>query len=635
MGRTVAAAPPRHAHERRWLEVEAGTLGACLDSKISGGMQHTCSILDNGELKCWGHNDFGRLGYDSGDNKGDQPGEMASLAAVNLGAGGTAVAVSAGGSHTCAILDNGELKCWGYNYYGQLGSDSTDHKGDLVGDMASLATVNLGAGRTAVAVSAGGSHTCAILDNGELKCWGWGDYGQLGYDSTGSKGDEAGEMASLAAVFLGANRTAVAVSTGWGHTCAILDNAELKCWGYGGYGQLGYDSMGSNGDEAGEMASLGAVDLGAGRTAVAVSAGVYHTCAILDNAELKCWGYGNRGQLGYDSQDNKGDGAGEMASLATVNLGSGRTAVAVSAGGHHTCAILDNGELKCWGYGASGQLGYDSTDHKGDEAGEMASLAAVFLGVNRTAVAVSPGDCHTCAILDNAELKCWGQGAYGQLGYDSPDHKGVAASEMASLGPVNLGSEVNDCVAPSPPPPSPPPPQLPPPPLLPSPLQPPPPPSPEPFSPPPASPATKHAAAKPITTRAACSAARHHRRPERLESVDGRWHERNRHRRNRRRRCRGGPVLPPGRCGRRRVLHAQGAEHNEAARRDGAAQAAARRSLGFINHKKDKKMPEVGAKTGSSFGEFSLDSPGSSGKRASLMTDQAASRPCPPCFHFV
>jgi len=94
-------------------------------------------------------------------------------------------------------------------------------------------------------------------------------------------------------------------------------------------------------------------------------------------------------------------------------------------------------------------------------------------------------------------------------------------------------------------------------------------------------------------------------------------------------------VLPRGRCSRRRVLHAQGVEHNEAARRDGAAQAAARHCLGFINHKKDKKMSEVGAKTGSSFGEFSLDSPGSSGKRSSLMTDQAASRTSPPFFHFV
>jgi len=88
-----------------------------------------------------------------------------------------------------------------------------------------------------------------------------------------------------------------------------------------------------------------------------------------------------------------------MASLGAVNLGAGRTAVAVSAGAFHTCAILDNTELKCWGRGSNGQLGYDSTDDKGDETGEMASLGAVYLGVGRTAVAVETGHDHTCAIL--------------------------------------------------------------------------------------------------------------------------------------------------------------------------------------------------------------------------------------------
>jgi len=179
MGRTVAAASPGHAHERRWLEAAAGTLGACLDSKISGGDAHTCAILDNTELKCWGRNN-GQLGYDSTDDKGDEAGEMASLAAVFLGAGRTAVAVSTGGSHTCSILDNAELKCWGNGGHGKLGYDSTDNQGDSAGDMASLVAclvaINLGAGRTAVAVSAGGAHTCAILDNAELKCWGYNYY---------------------------------------------------------------------------------------------------------------------------------------------------------------------------------------------------------------------------------------------------------------------------------------------------------------------------------------------------------------------------------------------------------------------------------------------------------------------------
>ena len=77
--------------------------------------------------------------------------------------------------------------------------------------------------------------------------------------------------------------------------------------------------------------------------------------------------------------------------LAAVDLGTGGTAVIFSAGGRHTCSILDNAELKCWGHGAYGQLGYDSPDDKGNEWGEMASLGAVDLGVGRTAVAIGRG----------------------------------------------------------------------------------------------------------------------------------------------------------------------------------------------------------------------------------------------------
>ena len=105
-----------------------------------------------------------------------------------------------------------------------------------------------------------------------------------------------------------------------------------------------------------------------------LSAGGWHTCAILGGG-VKCWGSGARGRLGYDSEDNIGDDEGEMAGLGTVNLSA--SAIAITAGGRHTCAILDDGGVKCWGYGGAGRLGYDSTDHKGDAAGEMAGLGTV------------------------------------------------------------------------------------------------------------------------------------------------------------------------------------------------------------------------------------------------------------------
>ena len=201
------------------------------------------------------------------------------------------------------------------------------------------------------------SHTCAILDNGDLKCWGQDYYGQLG-DGGSSTNTNA---PSSTAIDLGTGRTAVAVSAGTHHTCAILDNGDLKCWGYDQYGQLG--DGGTNTDT--NAPSSTAIDLGTGRTAVAVSAGYYHTCVILDNGDLKCWGYDYYGQLGDGGQlwtsSNPTDT--NTPSSTAIDLGTGRTAVAVSAN-HHTCAILDNGDLKCWGYNQYGQLGDGGTQHE-------------------------------------------------------------------------------------------------------------------------------------------------------------------------------------------------------------------------------------------------------------------------------
>jgi len=134
-----------------------------------------------------------------------------------------------------------------------------------------------------------------------------------------------------------------------------------------------------------------AINLGSGRTAVAVSAGYRHTCAILDNGEAKCWGWDSYGQLG-DGGSNTDTNA---PSSTAINLGSGRTAVAVSAGQEHTCAILDNGDLKCWGYDSQGQLGDGGTNTDTNAP----SSTAINLGSGRT-VAVSERDLDSDGILN-------------------------------------------------------------------------------------------------------------------------------------------------------------------------------------------------------------------------------------------
>ena len=146
---------------------------------------------------------------------------------------------------------------------------------------------------------------------------------------------------------------------------------------------MGSGATANLGDGAGEMGRLpGTVNVGEGRTARAISAGIAHTCAVLDDATVKCWGNGAYGKLGYENQSNVGDIPNQMGgNLATVSLGAGRTALAISAGGTHTCAVLDDASLKCWGDGSSGQLGSGDVVAIGAEPDEMGdSLLVVALG---------------------------------------------------------------------------------------------------------------------------------------------------------------------------------------------------------------------------------------------------------------
>lgn len=410
--------------------------------QLSGGGSYGCAIVAGGTVKCWGLNTDGQLGLGDTANRGDGPGEMgANLPAVDLGTGRTAVSISAGGQHTCAVLDNGSLKCWGINGSGQLGLGDNADRGDESGEMGdALPAVDLGTGRTAVSVSAGTNHTCAVLDNGQVKCWGTSAQGQLGLGDTTQRGDGAGEMGdALPAVDLGTGRTAVAVSVSNFHTCVVLDDGSVKCWGSGANGRLGLGDTAVRGDAAGEMGdALPAVSLGTGRTATAVAATNAGTCAVLDNASLKCWGQNSNGQLGQGDTADRGDGAGEMGdALPAISLGTGRTATSVSGGNSHTCARLDNGSVKCWGAGASGRTGYGDTTDRGDGPNEMGdNLPGVALGTDRIATAVTTAAASTCARIDDGTVKCWGQGGLGRLGLGDTADRGDGANEMGDFLPA-------------------------------------------------------------------------------------------------------------------------------------------------------------------------------------------------------
>jgi alpha-tubulin suppressor-like RCC1 family protein len=336
-------------------------------------------------VECWGQNDAGELGLAPG---------VSGPGIVDLGTGRHAVAIGLGGGHTCAVLDNGGLKCWGRNDFGQLGLGDTDNRGDGPCEMGdNLPFVPLGTARTAQAVVGGDSFTCALLDHGDVTCWGDNYYGQLGLEDTVNRGDTAMPLTDPPALVglghdqMGRSHRAVMLAAGYSHACAKLEDGFVKCWGLNAGGQLGIGaSVSTWGGHPMEMGDyLPVLDLGSGRLATAVAAGAGHTCVLLTGPDhlLKCWGLNDAGQLGLGDTMDRGGSSDEIpANLPPVALGTGNHAVDLAAGEFFTCAVMDDWQLKCWGANDKGQLGLpDTTNNRGDDGGEMGdNLPAVDLG---------------------------------------------------------------------------------------------------------------------------------------------------------------------------------------------------------------------------------------------------------------
>ena len=246
--------------------------------------------------------------------------------------------VGISGFQVCAIVVDGSVRCWGNNLYGQLGAEDRVDREGVQYFLQNV--VDLGRGQLATQIEVASQHSCAVLNNDTLKCWGWNNVGQLGLGHTSNVGDDGGEMGdSLPTVDLGSGRSVRQVSLGYLFGCALLDDDSLKCWGDNSVGQLGRGDTSAVGDSAGQMGDhLPAIDLGTGRAVHQVAVGHSFVCAVLDDASLKCWGSNSDGQLGLGHANNMGDGGSEMGDhLPTVDLGTGRTVMHVTAGYYHAC----------------------------------------------------------------------------------------------------------------------------------------------------------------------------------------------------------------------------------------------------------------------------------------------------------
>lgn len=432
-------------------------------ASITAGRGHTCVVVASHDARCWGDNSVGQLGL--GDNSGSLAtvgDDEIPLTVSTVAVGGHVAALSAGAVHTCALLDSGAVRCWGDNGAGQLGLGNNTQSNTEVGD--DETPVSLGddglvsLGGRATAISAGEIHTCAILEGGAVRCWGDNNEGQLGLgDNTSSRavvGDNETPVSLGDSGLVGLGGKAVAISAGAYHTCAILEGGAVRCWGYNLTGQLGLgDNTGSKlriGDNE-SPASLGAHGLVVlGEPTVAISSGGSHTCVVLGSRQVRCWGKNADGQLGLGdtlgSSVNVGDNE-TPASLGARGLVAFEGApVGITAGELHSCARFVGGRVRCWGDNLDGQLGLGRNTGSRDRVGDDESPNAVSdVGIGGQASAVSAGAHHVCAVLATQAMRCWGSNSDGQLGLG--DVAGALArigdAELpGSVGPVQAGGRV-------------------------------------------------------------------------------------------------------------------------------------------------------------------------------------------------
>jgi cysteine-rich repeat protein len=393
---------------------------------VHASYQSTCVLLEGGHVRCWGRNAEGQLGYGFTDNIGD---DETPASVGNIMLPGPVDELSLGDLHTCILMSTMGVRCWGHGSDGRLGYANLDTIGD---DEFPAQIPDVMIGGLALEIDAGGAHTCARLANGKLRCWGFGFDGALGYGNNNNIGDNefpdsAGDVPLDTAL--------LSIETGFFHTCVITADGSVRCWGFSTYGSLGYGNINNIGDDepassAGDVALPMGVPVGTKATQLAL--GHYSTCALYDSGDVLCWGDNSFGGLGQGNTMRIGDD--ELPSVLQPIL-LPAAAVQIAAGDSHACALLDSGEVLCWGLNSFGQLGYGNTDNIGDNE-LLLGVAPVELG--GPASQISAGGEHTCALrADTNELYCWGYNANGELGYGNTDNVGDDEQPL-DVGPVPL-----------------------------------------------------------------------------------------------------------------------------------------------------------------------------------------------------
>jgi alpha-tubulin suppressor-like RCC1 family protein len=394
---------------------EAALIGV---QTVTAGDDHSCALLTNGQVRCWGDNSSGQLG--NGDLGDDRPVPDTVRNVADSGPLTGVIQIDAGAFHTCARLETGRAVCWGEDGAGQLGDGGGGDRDTPVfvrnaADTAALASV--------AEVAAGGGHSCARLTNGQARCWGANGQGQIGNNDQPT--DAATARTVVSPTGTGALSRVAEIDAGDDHTCARATSGLVRCWGEGGAGRLGHNGT------ADQEVPVTVVGIASGTlTGVTqVGLGADSSCARLNNGKVVCWGDNSSAELG-DGTVTVSLRPGLVVNAAGDDDLSG--VLTVEVGSSHACARVGGGQLRCWGSNDQGELGIGSATAA--EPYPIATRNGADTAAIRNVTNVSGGRDHRCVRLANGTVRCFGDNSAGQLGNgDTPDDSALPV--VVVLGP--------------------------------------------------------------------------------------------------------------------------------------------------------------------------------------------------------
>ncbi len=358
-------------------------------------------------LAAWGDNEFGQLGENSTTQRTvpvgvDQSGVLR---------GKTIVQVARGALHSLALCSDGTVAAWGDNEHGQLGDNSMTLSRVPV-------NVNLEgvlAGKTVVAVAAGGWHNLALCSDGTVAAWGGNQSGELGDNSTTDRlVPVAVNMADGNSALLG--KTVIAIAGGGEHSLALCSDGTVAAWGRNNFGGLGDNSTTNRLLPVAVNVADGTSAL-FGKTVIAIAGGGEHSLALCSDGTVAAWGWNDSGRLGDNSTTDRQVPVAVNVADGTSAL-FGKTVIAVSAGGFHSLALCSDGTVAAWGYNDGGQLGDNSTtERQVPVAVNVADGTSALFG--KTVIAVAAGGLHSLALCSDGTVAAWGKNFKGQLGDNS------------------------------------------------------------------------------------------------------------------------------------------------------------------------------------------------------------------------